>query len=156
MLLFDEAYAGVVGRVLERARSRIQVSQFKIDSFGISGRSAVNQLLVTLVRSAEKGIKVQVLLDCILPLKGRSANNVFVAQWLARRGVEVRSLRRNVCQHSKVVLVDGEHGIVGSHNWTVNSLSRNSECSVYFTDVGVVRDAETVFSRLFSSASSIL
>ena len=151
VLLFDDRYFGVVKRVVEAARSRILISQFKIDSVGISGNSCVNQLLVTLVKKAEAGVNVKLLLDCILPLRGRSANNAFVALWLKKHRIDVRFLPQNRCQHAKFLTVDGGHLIVGSHNWTVNSLKRNSECSVYLTDVLSVSVAEAEGSRLFDA-----
>lgn len=152
MLLFDESYAGVVKRLLERARDRVLISQFRIDSSGVTGKGVVNQLLGVLVKRAEDGVKVGVLLDCILPLRGRSANNTFVALWLKKRHVEVKYLDRSRCQHAKVLVVDGEHAVIGSHNWTMNSLLRNSECSIYTTDVATVNDVEVELNRVFSGA----
>lgn len=134
MILKDNGYFNLVQKLLDGAVREILVSQFKIDSCGIAGKSLVNQLLVTLTSKAQSGVKVRVLLDCILPLKGRAANNAFVASWLKKRNVEVKYMARNRCQHAKIVQVDGAHVVLGSHNWTVNSLTRNCEVSVYLTD----------------------
>lgn len=152
LLLADNLYFGVVRKVVEAARSRVFVSQFKVDSSGISGNSLVHQLLLTLVKKADEGVSVEVLLDCILPLRGRSANNAFVALWLKKRHVDVRYLPRNRCQHAKTLIVDGSHLVVGSHNWTVNSLTRNSECSLYLTDLAAIASAEADYRHLFDTA----
>ena len=149
MLVLNDKYVGMVKRLIEMAKLKIDLCQFKIDSAGIAGNGAVSQLLVTLVKKAEEGIKVRVLLDCILPLRGRSANNTFVALWMKKRGVQVRYLPANRCQHAKVVLVDGAHAVVGSHNWTLNSLLRNEEASIYFTNMEMICDVEGEFQLQF-------
>ena len=152
MILVDQAYLRLVQKVCEQAKSSILVCQFKIDSAGISGSGAVHQLLVTLVNRAVAGVKVRVLLDCILPLRGRSANNAFVALWMKKRNIDVRYLEHNRCQHAKVLAVDGVHTVVGSHNWTRNSLGRNAEASMYLTDSLVAKQFEDIYGRLFELA----
>lgn len=152
MILKDERYFNLVKRLIDGATREILVSQFKIDSCGISGKSLVSQLLMTLTSKAEKGVKVKILLDCILPLKGRSANNAFIALWLKKRNVDVRYLAHNRCQHSKMLAVDGEHVVIGSHNWTVNSLTRNSEISLYLTDIETIRQAKDMYEVDFGRA----
>ena len=152
MILKDQRYFSMVKKLMDGAAREINISQFKIDSCGIGGKSLVNQLLVTIASKAESGVKVKVLLDCLLPLKGRSANNAFVALWLKRRNVDVRYMAGNRCQHSKIVEVDGEHVVIGSHNWTVNSLSRNSEVSVYLTDIETLEGIREGYEADFSNA----
>lgn len=152
VLVLNEKYAGMVKRLIERAKGKIDICQFKIDSAGVAGNGVINQILVTLVKKAEEGVQVRCLLDCILPLRGRSANNTFVALWLKKRGVKVRYLPMNRCQHAKAVVVDGAHALVGSHNWTVNSLMRNEEWSIYFTDCGMIGEIEGEFERVFGAA----
>jgi phosphatidylserine/phosphatidylglycerophosphate/cardiolipin synthase-like enzyme len=149
----DQGYFNLVKRLIDGAAKEILVSQFKIDSCGIVGKGLVNQLLVALTSKAEGGVKVNVLLDCLLPLKGRSANNVFVALWMKKRKVNVRYLVGNRCQHSKILEVDGEHVVIGSHNWTVNSLTRNSEMSVYLTDDETVRQVREAYEAEFAGAT---
>ena len=152
MLILNDKYVGIAKRVIGGAQSKIDVCQFKIDSAGISGNGAVSQLLMTLVSKAEEGVRVRLLLDCILPLRGRSANNRFVALWLKKRGVHVKYLPRNRCQHAKALLVDGKHVILGSHNWTANSLLRNEEWSLYFTSHDVISEVESQFDRDYAAA----
>jgi len=154
MILKDKGYFNLAKKLIDGARKEILISQFKIDSCGVAGKSLVNQLLVTHTSKAEKGIKVKVLLDCILPLRGRSANNAFIAAWLRKRKVEVKYLARNRCQHSKILEVDGEHVVIGSHNWTVNSLSRNSEISIYLTDEETIRDIKMLYEHEYGSGIS--
>jgi len=151
-LLEDDHYAGVAKKVIGFARRYVRVSQFKIDSAGIKGSGVVAGLLGALVKKRNEGVSVDVLLNCIEPLRGCSANNASVAWWLQEHNISVRFLPRNRCQHSKVLLVDGEHGVVGSHNWGTNSLLRNRECSLYFTSAAVVSRLEQSFCRSFDEA----
>ena len=156
MLLLDEKYRAMLAHVVANASQRVYVVTFRIDSHGVSGKGHVSDLLRVLARKKAEGVDVKVLLDYIAPLRGRAINNAVVARWLCGLGIEVKHLPRNRCIHAKFVCVDGKELFLGSHNWTLNSLSRNFELSICVNDPQIVRSAENVFLSLFQSALSFV
>jgi len=152
VLLINNRYAGMLQKVISLAKRQIYVTQFKIDHIGVRGNGIVADVLNLLAKKSKEGVKVKVLLDCILPLRGRAANNAKVAQWMIARGIEVKYLDRNRCQHSKVVIVDSEHLLLGSHNWSQNSLLRNEEMSIYLTHLEMGRRMDQIFQSNFDNA----
>jgi len=138
--------------LVDAAVQSVHVAMFKIDLVGVRGSGVVAQLLDGLRRAAGRGVETKVLMDCILPLRGRAANNAGVGRWLQGKGIPVRYLSRNRCEHAKLVLVDEKHFVFGSHNWTTNSLTRNFEVSCYLTDSEIVEGIEKVFREQFDRA----
>ena len=57
-----------------------------------------------------------------------------------------------VCQHAKIIEIDGKHVVIGSHNWTLNSFTRNSEVSVYLTDAETITMVKSNYEADYGSA----
>ena len=88
-------------------------------------------LVDALVKTSERGVEVQVLVDHGRNLKGTTAAQMERLDRLRAKGVEVflsRGVTSGGIQHSKTLFVDGFY-IVGSTNWTSSSRS-NHESSV--------------------------
>ncbi len=85
---------------------------------------------------ADEGLKVRV---CIL--KDASPAD------LARFSDKVEAVRTSRAQlHAKTVLTDGSELLIGSANFTTNSLDRNRETGAVFASPETIRDYEnTVF-----------
>ena len=63
--------------------------------------------------------------------------------WLAAHGIPVVWDEVSRTSHAKVLLIDDQQALVGSHNWTRAALLDNREASVLLTDptqVGPIRD----------------
>jgi phosphatidylserine/phosphatidylglycerophosphate/cardiolipin synthase-like enzyme len=49
--------------------------------------------------------------------------------------------------HGKILLVDGQEGLIGSQNIDYFSLSRNYEAGVFFRQKDMVRDLNNIFEK---------
>ena len=49
--------------------------------------------------------------------------------------------------HSKIMLVDGEEGILGSQNVDIISFDFNMESGVFFTDLNLIKELEEVIEN---------
>ena len=151
MLLFDDNYFSSVLSAIKSAKKYIFVSQFKIDSSGVGGCGKVGEILKALVERCAGGVEVRVLLDFLLPVRGRAANNAVVARYLIGNGAKVRYLAGNRCVHSKIVIIDDTTLFLGSHNWALNSLSRNFELSFVTSQADIVSAVRDCFCALFDT-----
>jgi len=66
---------------------------------------------------------------------------------LQKHGVEAKVLPTEKCLHTKLLILDRFHIVVGSHNFTESAFSSNYELSVYF----VVKDFENPFISYFEN-----
>ena len=109
----------------------------------------VNSLLALLCAKASKGLDVKVLVDDVT-----TKDYPWTIAYLKSCGVKVKVWKSRANLHAKVVIVDEEHLLLGSHNWTESALRYNVEVSVYTRSPGAVREALNLFNKLWALASS--
>jgi len=128
------AYAQLVLDLFDRATTAITVTMFFIARTG-----PVLRLIDALAAARDRDVAVRCLIADSLPGDVRGAalvNDSGVAE-LRRMGVPVRTYWPEIALHEKTVVVDGRHVVVGSHNWTVSSLYRHDETSLYVDSVSL-------------------
>ena len=127
------AYPRAAERLIAAARQRIWLMQYVIraDDDGV-----VHDLLMALVAARQRGVEVRVGLDqgLVYGTTDRDPKNDAAAAWLQAHDITVVWDEQNRTSHAKVLLVDDEVAIIGSHNWTRAALTDNREVSVLITD----------------------
>lgn len=73
-----------------------------------------------LVRAVRRGVKIKVVV-----------NSDQIVETLKSVGIDARKIRSRNLLHSKLVLIDGEHTILGSHNISASAFETNFETSVH-------------------------
>jgi len=147
-LLVAREYLSRVPAILEGARSSIMAVQFVMQLKGKSARMSSRELGIKLAARARDGVRVQVLLNSAGGGWRAPALNRQTAQWLTQRGVEVRTLGAS----RKMLIVDRELAIIGSHNWTPYALERNFEVSVLVRDRGCMGQLVRYFNELWKAS----
>ncbi len=105
----------------------------------------VEVLGASLAAAHARGLDVRICLD-----RSRKWDNpdeiepkhVAPAAWLRARGVHVVEDELTRISHAKVVLIDDDVVILGSHNWTFSALTLNREASVLLRDRALLRELE--------------
>lgn len=84
---------------------------------------AVQQFNSALVRAHQRGVVVRAVINSpeLLPL-------------LTKSGIRARCTRDKRTLHAKLIIVDGEKLVIGSHNFTRNAFGANVEVSI-ITDI---------------------
>jgi phosphatidylserine/phosphatidylglycerophosphate/cardiolipin synthase-like enzyme len=140
-------YARAVERLIAGARSRIWVMMYVMQ---VGGDGEASALAEALARAHERGVSVHVCLD-----QGRvrgtndvELKHVAAAEWLRARGVTVVIDELDRTSHAKILLIDDEWVVLGSHNWTNMAQTRNREASMILRDPGVSRQLEQLFATI--------
>ena len=140
-------YARTAERLIAGARQRVWVMQYVIrpDADG-----PVQSLLAALVAARARGVEVIVGVD-----RGKlygsgqpDPKNDAAAAWLTVRGVPVVWDEETRTSHAKILLVDDEIALIGSHNWTRAALVDNREVSVRLSDPAQLRHLAEMFMGL--------
>ncbi|MCY1036589.1 phospholipase D-like domain-containing protein [Corallococcus sp. BB11-1] len=141
VLLRQGQYPEFVERLLSGAARSVRVVLFFFRY--VDAKYPTHGLLQQLIAAHERGVDVQVILD--QDAKGDVYHsriiNLSAFQALTARKVPVRYDTATRLTHSKLVLVDGRHLVMGSHNWTLSSFTRYDETSLYL-------DSEPLGARL--------
>jgi phosphatidylserine/phosphatidylglycerophosphate/cardiolipin synthase-like enzyme len=126
--LMGRDYVYTTARLIDASLSSIYFTVFQ--SSYTPGRTSKPDLIVdALVRAHQRGVKVNVLIN----FSGNQViitNNKTLSYYLADRGVPVRFAGRGHLVHGKVIIIDGETVIMGSHNLTQRGLWTNYEASI--------------------------
>jgi hypothetical protein len=149
----DGEYMGFARTLMEKAVSTIQIVMFFM-RYERTRSTPLNQLIDSLVEAHRRGVAVQVLLDADKPddpAMSRVVNSA-TFQRLKESGVAVRLDSPERSTHSKLVVVDGRKIIVGSHNWTLASMLRYDDTSIYLEAKSLGAAYERRFKLLWEAA----
>ena len=96
-----------------------------------------------LKKASRRGVKVEIILPRIATHpKVANISNYFYMHKLYKHGIKF--FLTNEMNHSKIMLVDGEEGILGSQNVDIISFDFNMESGVFFTDPDLIKELEEV------------
>ena len=96
----------------------------------------------------EIGEKIQLFNNAIIRANKRgvevkaAVHKRLIAEILKRQGIRVKRIESSKLLHVKLMLIDDEIVIIGSHNYTKNAFNINFEASL------IVRDKETALKFL--------
>jgi phosphatidylserine/phosphatidylglycerophosphate/cardiolipin synthase-like enzyme len=139
-LIAGDFVSGVVP-LIDSARESISILVFDWrwypDALGTE-ISKFNQAIASAVR---RGVRVQSI-----------TNNRKVPETLKARGVDARFLIQDKLMHAKIMLIDSNISIVGSHNYTNSGVSLNHEVSLVVDSPVVNLELSQYFTRLWQSS----
>ena len=93
-----------------------------------------------IVRAVRRGVRVRAI-----------ANNDEIVKILNSVGCEAKRLLTKKLVHSKMMVIDGNIVVVGSHNYTESAFQMNLELSVILDNLENVADFSNFFQNLFSN-----
>lgn len=153
VLLRHGAYPEFVAKVLAGAEDSVRLVLFFFRY--VDARYPTQALLQQLIAAHERGVDVQVILD--RDAEGDVYNsrliNLPAYQALKAKQVPVRYDTVARLTHSKGLLVDGRHLVMGSHNWTLSAFTRYDETSVYLDSEELGTRFEARFQALWKDAA---
>jgi len=144
-------YVDLVQHLLESARHRIYLQMFFFTSAGTN--SPGDRLIAALNAAGARGADVRVILDADLEHDYHQASKVNreTAAALQQTGMALRLDLYGTTTHSKVLVVDEDQVVIGSHNWSVPSFYSRDETSLYVEGAGPAAREADWFLKLWSS-----
>lgn len=147
-LLDSEGYLKLLRRLIPRATAAIWV---QAPSLSLLHVGAQRSIPVLLAEATQRGVDVRVLFDedySPAPIKSDDV------AYLAARGVSCRAYPFAARMHSRVVTVDHEHVICGSHSWSAHSMFRSEEVGIYARSQRLAAQQKEGFESLWRAAAS--
>lgn len=141
-IVCDQEYFEKVSLSIEEATRTIYVVQFLV-AIG----DTVAALIDGLVDARDRGVEVYVLLD-----EGPEYN-VYAKEYMEQRGLQVRLDGNEKTIHSKILIIDNETLIIGSTNWSDNSIDNNNEANALIKDPRVAAYFERYFWNVWADSS---
>lgn len=157
LLLKNEDYAVFLNQAFENACRQILAAVFLVDArLTNDPHLRVRTLIHELEHAVWKGLDVRILLGMSRHRPGHLAA-LTAALYMDRLGIDVRLYRPRETDglHCKVVMIDGEWLVSGSHNWTQNSFERNQEVSVAVRSAPAVAQIQEEFDQYWERSERV-
>ncbi len=137
--LNDEKYYYYVLNAIMSAKKEINLIMFSIYKC-----KKTEDLIYSLINARKRGVMVRVILD------GEVESNRTLKHLLSSERIPIK-LASNQRTHNKLIIIDDEVAILGSHNWTDKALFENRESSVAIMDKKIVKREKNYFELLWGS-----
>jgi len=107
-------------------------------------------ILMDLIDTYKRGVDVHVILDYPKPeyMGEENPKNQEVYEKLKDAGIDVRFDSAEKKTHNKVLVIDREIIIVGSHNYSFDGLKYNNETSLLIRDRDRVKELIEYFEQI--------
>lgn len=138
-------YLKTVQEAMKSAQRSIRVMMF-YSNYSSHSRNAANILISELEAARKRGVEVEIILETSheeIVNRGNRAS----AERLLEGGIEAMFYPIFPVMHTKLVLIDDEVSIVGSHNWTNAAAYNNSESSALVRCPRTARSFREYFTR---------
>ena len=138
VILDEERYFPRLIRAINEAKEAIDILMFEYEFNPRKRFSPLNEITRELVAAQRRGVKVQLILDQNFKRyenkfgqmqTGLEKKNLTAWEFLRDEGIDVQFDTAARVSHSKLVVIDGRMSIVGSQNWTEQSV-RSEQVSV--------------------------
>jgi len=126
--------------LIESAKKTIDIIVFDWRWYPQDPGAAVQLFNQSIVRAVRRGVKVRAI-----------ANSNEIVKTLKSVGVEAKRLISVNLVHAKLMIIDSEKIIIGSHNYTQSAFQMNYEISVVLDKPENISDFFSFFNSLWQS-----
>jgi len=142
-------YPKVVIPLVDSAQNTIEILMYSWKWYGHETAGGVQKFNLSIVAAARRGVKIRVLLNVESMGHAITKINSRTKSFLERYGVEVKWGQVGVVTHAKMVIVDDNILVLGSHNYTKSAFSRNQEASIVVDGRDDIIDYRKYFADLW-------
>jgi phosphatidylserine/phosphatidylglycerophosphate/cardiolipin synthase-like enzyme len=124
--------------LIELAKKTIQTVVYDWRWYPNDPGNAVQLFNQAIVRAVKRGVKVEAI-----------SNYDNVVSILNANGIDAKKITVQGLVHAKLMIIDDNIVVMGSHNYTHNAFVLNKEISVVLTDTENIKDFKTFFESLW-------
>jgi phosphatidylserine/phosphatidylglycerophosphate/cardiolipin synthase-like enzyme len=152
-LVVDAQYFQVAKKMIQEAKSSIQVMMYEMVYYDQYSNTPSNLLIKELVEAKKRGVKVEVILEVKEEEDKTTIRNRQTGKILSDGGVEVIYDPFFKTTHAKWIIADGQLTLLGSTNWTYHGLTSNNEVSALIRSKEVAKELTDYFNRVKATGS---
>ncbi len=152
MILHDNEFLPHALALIDTAKSSVDISTFKAEITSKPRGKRLSSFFDKLYEKKSQGIRVRFLINYHDDHRIIPKTNLCAINNLKNHKIDVRALSHNRCNHAKVIIVDTEKAILGSHNLSVKSVHNNFEISYLLTNLTDVCFLQAIYDRVFLTA----
>jgi len=153
-ILIDEQFLPKAINIVLNAQKSIDISTFKAE---INSKPRGRKLLTffyALLKQAKAGVEIRFLLNKTVPKGHIPISNNYAIAWMKNSKIKIRCLQNDRICHAKMIIVDNEKAIFGSHNLSVRSCHNNFEVSCCTTDYFSIAFLTKAFEAVWENSQT--
>ena len=124
MLIIGKQYPKIVIPEIDQAKTSIDIAVFDWRWYDKDFSNSVQLFNQAIARAVRRGVKVSAVV-----------NFTYAVSSLLDIGVDVREYKHSGILHSKIIIIDNKHVILGSHNFTQSAFTSNVEVSILLNNL---------------------
>ncbi len=144
-LINNQDYLPRVLDLIGSAQSSVFIIMYAMKYEEANSAYKANDLIKDLVQAYKKGVDVKILLDDITAGDYPQTTN-----YLKQNGMHFKIDPPSITTHSKMIVIDGNISIIGSHNWTESAVADNNETSVILYSSEIAEKENEYFYTLYN------
>lgn len=153
MILFDEEFLPQAVALITSAKVCIDIATFKAEITSKPRGRHLQEFFKILFEKKSQGLQVNFLINWNDERRVVPMANLSAIRDLKQHKIDVRILQGNRCCHAKILMVDKDKAIIGSHNLSVRSCHNNFEVSYLIDNPISVMRLAAKYNSVFAAAS---
>lgn len=149
--ILGSEYSKIVIAFLRQAKRKIDVAAYCWKWYEHMATTDMQRLSYALIEKARHGVPIRVRFNHETKDAPLSKENAKTAQRLRRYNVQTKFDGTKIMSHLKMIIIDDEVAIIGSHNLTTRSVSQNNETSVALIGREIVVPYRDYFEALWNN-----
>jgi phosphatidylserine/phosphatidylglycerophosphate/cardiolipin synthase-like enzyme len=150
MVILDNNFLAIATPLIINSKEEILLSSFKLEFTDRPRGKNLYNFFLALFAARARGVKVSVLFNWHADRKSVAKTNFNAGCELKNKNITVKFLPNNRCCHSKLLIIDDEFALVGSHNLSVKSTTENFEISYLVTEKPEIKNLKEIYYKIFT------
>lgn len=153
MIIHDQEFLPQAISLINSSERRIDIATFKAEITNRPRGKRLRQFFELLYKKHAAGVEVNFIINWNTQHRAVPRTNHVVIRELKANKINVRVLPQNRCCHAKIILVDQDKAIVGSHNLSVQSCRNNFEISYLVTEPVALARLQAIYNQIIRQAT---
>lgn len=139
-IIIAQQFFDKVSPLLLNARKSIDIIVFDWRWYAESPMSECQKFNLLILRAVKRGVRIRAVVN---------SQEIFDKLRLA--GVQVKKYRSTHLLHAKLMIIDDESVLIGSHNYTQSAMTSNHEISVILSEIDNIDLYNSFFFNIWQS-----
>jgi phosphatidylserine/phosphatidylglycerophosphate/cardiolipin synthase-like enzyme len=138
-IIIGSEYPNKVIPLIEQAKKSIEIVMFDWRFYSCDPGNPTQRFNQALINATRRGVEVRAV-----------ANMKDIAEVMNKLGAKIKNLNTRRLVHTKLMIIDNEHAIIGSHNFTISAFTLNYEVSVIIDNINIINELKEYFNNLYN------
>lgn len=154
-ILKDEEFLKKAKELVLYAKHEICIATFKAEITTKSRGKKLKEFFDYCTDAANLGVDVKILTNGKEHRGYIPDSNVYALRWLKKTKIKARTFKDARICHAKIIIIDKQIAIIGSHNLSVSSCTKNFEISYLIEDSTIAYKLWEMFDDVWDKAKEI-